>query len=428
MTSMPAPNVDAARRRWRRRIVVAAISLMGVMGVLLWGVASRLGPPKQPAAAFAPRALNAPLPRLWQVPAFSFRDQRNQPVAASDLKGKVWIADFIFTTCTTVCPLITAKMLLLQRRLVGAPGLRFVSWSVDPERDTVAALAKYHDEWNAGETRWLLLATDPKGLAATAEGMRVAVAPTGDEVNPILHTSRFFLVDAEGSVRGLYDSADDAALDQLVVDARGLLGQKEVASAPLSGQGAELFASLGCAACHDNKRLAPSLSGVWGRSVALEGGGHAVADAAYLRQSIVAPGTQITAGYLNLMPPYGDVVSDDQLGSLVDYVRTLSEPEGAAQAAGSVAPSAAVPTRPAAPKANARSATPAPPPSAAVPSDVPRAVRAAPAVLVTDPVCKMKVRVDEDTPSAEHAGQRWHFCSEACRTKFLAHPDQYLSP
>jgi cytochrome oxidase Cu insertion factor (SCO1/SenC/PrrC family) len=103
-------------------------------------VSEQSAPAEKYAYLPAPSSSTEALPLLWNAPEFLLTDQRGKPVNKAALAGHVWIADFIFTKCTTVCPLITAKMALLQRQIAD-PSVRFVSFSVDPEHDTEAALA-----------------------------------------------------------------------------------------------------------------------------------------------------------------------------------------------------------------------------------------------------------------------------------------------
>lgn len=134
----------------------------------------------------------------WKVPAFDYVDQDGHHITNRDLLGHPWIADFIYTQCTTACPVLTARMRLLQRRITD-PAVRFVSFSVDPAHDTPSVLKAYAAKWHGDESRWRLLSTgDDANVHATAMGMRVAVEHSGDPTNPILHTSRFILVDPAG--------------------------------------------------------------------------------------------------------------------------------------------------------------------------------------------------------------------------------------
>lgn len=331
---------------------------------------------------------NAGLPETaqtgWEAPRFDFPDQHGERVSNESLRGRVWIADFFFTRCTSICPAMTARFVLLQAGLDGVP-LRFVSFSVDPEHDSPAVLADYARQWNPAETRWHLLSTTPEGLARTAAGMRVAVHATGNAADPIFHTNRFLLVDAEGRVRGSYDSDDDAALQELQRDARRIVsGRPDAAVNSLAQRdGKALFVSLGCAACHADARLAPALGGLRGRDIPLDGGSVVVADAAYVEESIVAPWAKLAAGYGPTMPSYRALLDQRGLDALVEYVFSgeLAAPVGAPAAA----------------------------------------------KQVVDPVCNMKVTATAATPSSDFAGRTYWFCCETCRTRFAADPRSFTS-
>lgn len=162
-------------------------------------------------------AAHSKLDEAWRAPHFALADQRGLTVSSRSLRGHPWIASFLFTSCTTVCPRLTAKLRALQQTLT-SPTLRFVSFSVDPTHDTVEALHDYAERWGH-DARWHLLRTDAQLVHALADGLRVFVRP---DSNDILHTSLFFLVDSAGEVRGLYDSNDAQALARLQRDAQAL--------------------------------------------------------------------------------------------------------------------------------------------------------------------------------------------------------------
>lgn len=328
------------------------------------------------------------LPVLWDAPAFSFPDQQGRVVSNESLRGTVWIANFIFTQCTSICPGMTARMVLLQTSLSDAQ-LGFVSFSVDPAHDTPEVLARYAQAWNARETRWRLLSTTPDGLARTAAGMKLTVQPTDDSENPILHSNRFLLVDAQSRVRGSYDSADDASMEQLVRDARSLVGGVHAAADRVDAladmDGKALFGALGCAACHADERVAPTLKGLRGREARLEGGRTRLADDAYLEESIVDPWAALVAGYGPTMPRYHEILSTSQVRALVEYLGS-PEMEADAQSASSTPATSAEPQQ------------------------------------VVDPICDMKVTVFPTTPSATFQGRVYYFCCETCQELFQKDP------
>jgi protein SCO1 len=164
------------------------------------------------------------LPRLGAAPAFSLGSDQGKTVTRADYAGSVWIADFIFTRCGGSCPILSARMASLAERMVGVPGVRFVSFGVDPEYDTPEVLAEYGRKLGADPSRWTFLHGErPVIRALIKDGFKLAIedgAP--DSVEPILHSTRFVLVDGEGTIRGYYDGMEQPPVDQLEKDARAL--------------------------------------------------------------------------------------------------------------------------------------------------------------------------------------------------------------
>jgi len=314
-----------------------------------------------------------PFPRLWQVPPFAFRDAHGAPVTREALFGHVWIANFIYTQCPTACPLLSSRMMRLQRRLTD-PGMRFVSFSVDPKRDSPQALARYATSWNAQERRWVLVSTTTSELPRFAQAMRVTQAEVPEADGEIIHSTSFVLVDREGWVRGAYESADQEDLDEIIHDAAELAGTP--AAPGISDRGEALFVGLGCQGCHGNPKVAPPLSGLMGRPVMQPDGGAAAADRDYVRRAIIAPNALAVPGYLAIMPSYQDALALPQLEDLVDFVERLP-PAPAGEAAGS-------------PQAR----------------------------WVVDPTCGMSVRDEPGAPRLRHQGRDYVFCSELCKERF----------
>ena len=197
---------------FRRLLLAASISLMLFsLGGLLWLNMRLTG-----------RSLfgTTPLPVLTQLPDFSLVECHGQNLGLADLRGKVWIADFIFTRCPGPCPRMSSRMAALQRDLRREEGLRLVSISVDPEFDTGEVLAKYAAQYQADAGRWFFLTGDKMAIHHLAKsGFLVGGV---DDVT--LHTTRFVLVDGLGRVRGYYSSNDEEELRKLANDARALRG------------------------------------------------------------------------------------------------------------------------------------------------------------------------------------------------------------
>ena len=170
-------------------------------------------------------ATAARLPDLGAVSDFALIEASERPVRLADLRGKVWIASFIFTRCAGSCPVMTHHLALLQKQLPARDDLRLVSVSVDPERDRPEVLAKYAAANGADRSRWLFLTGDKKGIyKLSRDAFHLTVDDTaGTLEEPVLHSTKLVLVDRNGIVRGYYDGTDVAAQKQLVGDVLRLL-------------------------------------------------------------------------------------------------------------------------------------------------------------------------------------------------------------
>jgi protein SCO1 len=156
-----------------------------------------------------------------ELPDFELVDQAGKKRSKSDLAGKVWIADFIFTTCPSICPRLTEKMSALSKRTVDAPDLRYVSFTVDPETDTPEALAAFGAKYGADTARWSFLTGEPKHVEdVVLKGFKQVLSR--DSGGMIFHSERFVLVDKRGKVRGFYET-EPHQLDALEKRARELL-------------------------------------------------------------------------------------------------------------------------------------------------------------------------------------------------------------
>ena len=201
---------------------LSVVALGVVLGTALW---TRLGP--------HPRLKNQsqrPLEQMFgygAVPDFSLMERSGSEIGLAQLRGVIWVADFIYTSCQDTCPLQTAEMAKLQEHLRDAPGVTLVSFSVDPQKDTPAALSQYAERFGADAKRWLFV-TGPKDRIRrlVQEGFRlsaVPAAPSGTQADVILHSTRFVLVDQQTQIRGYYDSRDADAMQRLRKDITGLL-------------------------------------------------------------------------------------------------------------------------------------------------------------------------------------------------------------
>ncbi len=161
-------------------------------------------------------------PRIGEygtVPPFRFSEAMNRPIGREDLAGKIWIADFIFTHCAGPCPKLSKAMSALNAEFASAPDLRFVSFTVDPERDSASVLRAYGARYGADPACWYFLTGPRAELHALAyNGFHI-----GDRDDPIFHSTYLMLVDGEARIRGYYDGLDESQLQRLRKELRQLL-------------------------------------------------------------------------------------------------------------------------------------------------------------------------------------------------------------
>ena len=207
---------------------VLVLSMLGVVGTGLWARwregaggagASGAGYDVEPAGGHS--AAGDSLPVLFDAATFSLTDQEGKPFSQDQLRGKVWVADFIFTNCPGACPIMSAKMAHLQKAAPD-PDVHFVSFSVDPERDTPAVLKQYAQRFEADPARWHFLTGDKDAIFRTARDMKLTAEPAGVLGPQIAHAEKFLLVDGQGRVRGAYDSKDEQDMKRLAADATAL--------------------------------------------------------------------------------------------------------------------------------------------------------------------------------------------------------------
>lgn len=168
-----------------------------------------------------------PLPVIARVPDFSLTERSGSTVTRADLLGKVWVADFVFTSCAGPCPEMSLRMRSLQETLKDTGrDVTLVTFTVDPTRDTPKVLARYAEKYGADPTRWLFL-TGPDDQTIqdlVKKGFLQALAPATPD-SPIIHSTRFVLIDRRGRIRAAPEGLDVSARDQLLHDLDKLLNE-----------------------------------------------------------------------------------------------------------------------------------------------------------------------------------------------------------
>jgi len=150
---------------------------------------------------------------------FSLINQNGKTITQETYKNKIYVADFFFTTCQTICPIMTDHMVILQNQLKLDPDVMLLSHSVTPKIDSVAQLKKYAKEKGVLDTKWNLVTGDKKEIYQLARKSYLAVKSNGDGGEyDMIHTENFILVDQKKRIRGYYDGTNIEDIELLLRD------------------------------------------------------------------------------------------------------------------------------------------------------------------------------------------------------------------
>lgn len=210
------------RTIWR----VLFVMLLGMSAVLVWHIFSA-----KPQPGSSDR-----LPIHQIVPDFQLVKQSGQPFTSQDLSGTIWVANFVFTRCPGICPLLSARMSKLQTALqdAGQTEILLVSFSVDPEWDTPKRLSSYADKHGADSRRWFFLTGElpavqqlvTQGFQLSMLNARMNTPPEGShtdheqpmQLEQIVHSDRFVLIDPEFRIRAYYRGNAEELIDHVLHD------------------------------------------------------------------------------------------------------------------------------------------------------------------------------------------------------------------
>ncbi|HSC43858.1 MAG TPA: SCO family protein [Candidatus Binatia bacterium] len=201
---------------------IAVVGLGVILGTALW---LKLAPHSRLAIEQTDSANGGK--QYGSVPEFTLTERDGSIVSLQQLRGKIWVADFIYTSCTDTCPLQSAIMAKLQQEYAAKPDFQLVSFTVDPERDTPQALTSYATKFQADGKRWYFLTGQRDRIVRLVEeGFHLAVATVSSDADPagiIGHSPRFVLVDKDARIRGYYDSQESEAFARLKNDIDSLV-------------------------------------------------------------------------------------------------------------------------------------------------------------------------------------------------------------
>lgn len=218
---------------------------LGVLSVIILSLFYNALKPKKQLPIYTPAMVNPELvDSLVQhennklkhtIADFSFKNQNNEIITQNHYEDVIYVADFFFTTCPTICPIMTDNMVWLQDQIKDMPDVKLLSFSVTPDIDTPEVLRAYADEKGVIDSKWNLLTGDKKEIYYLARQSFLAVKTTTvGELYDMVHTENFILVDKNKRIRGFYDGTnldeekddDTQTVMQLLEDIKWLREQK----------------------------------------------------------------------------------------------------------------------------------------------------------------------------------------------------------
>jgi protein SCO1/2 len=155
---------------------------------------------------------------------FSFTNQNGKTITQKDYEGKIYVADFFFTTCKSICPKMTTNLVDVQKAFLHNPKVKLLSFTVMPDIDNVSVLKEYAKINGVVDTKWNLVTGDKKAIYTMARKSYLAVKQgKPDEQYDMVHTENFVLVDSKKRVRGFYDGTNKEEIKRLIEDINWLL-------------------------------------------------------------------------------------------------------------------------------------------------------------------------------------------------------------
>lgn len=166
-----------------------------------------------------------------KIGKFSFQNQEGNTITDQDVRGKVFVAEYFFTTCGTICPRMNVQMQRVQKAYAENNAVKILSFTVNPEVDTVEQMKMYAEGHGADAEQWWFLTGNKDSLYSLARKSFFVLKPAeaknlGDVGSDFIHTNNFVLVDREMQIRGYYDGTSTKEVDQLIHDVQHLLDEK----------------------------------------------------------------------------------------------------------------------------------------------------------------------------------------------------------
>ncbi len=215
--------------RYFKQLKLFFIVLTIVSGVILYLIYSTLDNEK-PLPIYQPNRIDASLvdstiqhkKKYHTIANFKLINQNGDTITQDDYQDKIYIADFFFTTCQTICPIMTDQMHRIQEEIINDEEVLLLSHSVTPEIDSVAQLKRYAVEKGVNDNKWNLVTGDRKQIYDLARKSYLVVKNDDSEDYGMVHTENFALIDKKKQIRGIYNGISATSVDSLIQDIKRL--------------------------------------------------------------------------------------------------------------------------------------------------------------------------------------------------------------
>ena len=203
------------------------ITTLGVLSAVIITAFYNILKPKKVLPIYQPAQVNVALvdstiqhqKKYHTIADFKLINQNGDTITQAFYEDKIYVADFFFTTCQTICPIMTDHMYEIQKRTISDPDVLLLSHTVTPEIDSVAQLNRYAKSKLVNPSKWNLVTGDKKEIYNLARRSYLAVKTNGDGgPYDMIHTENFMLIDKERQIRGFYDGTDPEAIETLLED------------------------------------------------------------------------------------------------------------------------------------------------------------------------------------------------------------------
>lgn len=207
------------------KLPVLLLLLLPLLFIVMYFYNKNENKPIRTLAFYGPkRALKINDTTYHTIPPFNFINQYNQKITENDVEGKVYVVDYFFTTCQSICPVMSTGLERVYKEYKNRSDFMILSHTVDPETDSVAQLLSYSKLHGVNDSKWQFVTGEKKHLYEVARKGYLLNAEEGNGgAEDFIHTQNFALVDKERHIRGFYDGTDSIEINRLIIDIKLLL-------------------------------------------------------------------------------------------------------------------------------------------------------------------------------------------------------------